>query len=145
MDYLQISNVDKEQCILYRDELCSQYLPNQTVIVQSSEKQRILIKSLHNLVGLINDFKTLSFQCLRFAMIALCQYTYPLCDFDKQQNLIIRKRMVVIIFLNFNLNRKFLIYSICFFDLKNRCAEKIVKCLNIQFVKQSMNWRNYKI
>lgn len=107
MDYLTISNnMDKEQCIIYRDEICSQYLPNQTVIVQSPEKHRILVKRLNNLVGLISDFKvqSLSFQCIRFAMSALCHYTYPQCDYDKQQDLIIRKRMVS---LNLSLTCKF--------------------------------------
>ena len=99
MDYLTVQqqpNFDKEQCIYYRDEICSQYLPNQTIYIQSSDKHRILIKRLHNLVNLINDFKTFSFQCLKYSMIALCHYTYPLCD--KHQDSIIRKRMVRIFY-----------------------------------------------
>lgn len=93
IDYLTTGiNTDKEQCIHYKDEICSQFLPNQTVIIQSPDKHRVLIKRLHNLVTLINEFKTLSFHCLRFVMMALCQYTYPLCE--KHQDMIIRKRMV---------------------------------------------------
>lgn len=95
MDYLTVAGGSAEQCVAYRDEICAQYLPNQTVLVQSTEKQRINSKRLHNLVAAIgSDFKTLSLQCLRHAMSALCVYTYPLCDLDKQQDQIVRKRMV---------------------------------------------------
>ena len=94
MDYLTVGG-GGEQCVAYRDEICAQYLSNQTVLVQSAEKQRINSKRLHNLVAAIgSDFKTLSLQCLRHAMFALCVYTYPLCDLDKQQDQIVRKRMV---------------------------------------------------
>ena len=96
MDYLTVAGGagGAEQCVAYRDEICAQYLPNQTVIVQSAEKHRINSKRLHNLVAAISsDFKTLSLQCLRHAMSALCHYTYPLCDLDKQQDQV-RKRMV---------------------------------------------------
>lgn len=92
MDYLTVpNNLDKEQCMFYRDEICSQYLQNQSVIVQSPEKHRLLIKRLHNLVSLISDFK-MTYQCLRFAMSALCHYTFPICE--KHQEIIIRKRMM---------------------------------------------------
>lgn len=67
------------QCVPYKGTVCSQYLRNQTVIVQRHSQYQ-LEELLHRAFRIIANAANISPQCHRFTMPLLCFQSFHVCE-----------------------------------------------------------------
>uniref|UniRef100_T1KPM7 Receptor protein-tyrosine kinase n=2 Tax=Tetranychus urticae TaxID=32264 RepID=T1KPM7_TETUR len=79
------------KCSLYVGKLCSQFIGNRSIYLESEISQEILEENLAVLFEMIATSHQISHQCHRFAISSVCFYNFPVCRTEPSGQLGIRK------------------------------------------------------
>lgn len=67
-------------CEAYRGTVCSQYIGNQSIYVESLDSQDLMEQKIGDVFIVIKTSQDISPQCHRFAIPSLCYSSFPPCD-----------------------------------------------------------------